>query len=73
MPVVHVAVLGHEERSASHAELWSFEFPVLAIGIVRGNVPHLRDRVDEVSSECLLTLCDGEHDPCSPRFPDIMM
>ena len=48
---------------------WSF----LVLGIVREKVSHLRDRADEVSSALLPALCDGEHDPCPPRFPDIMM
>ena len=67
VPVVHVVLLSHDERS--HTPRWSF----LALGNGRGEVPHRRDRADEVSSVCLFALCDGEHDPCSPRFPDIMM
>ena len=67
VPVMYVVLHSNEERS--HTLLWSF----LVLGLVREKVSHLRDRVDEVSSACLLTLCDGEHDPCSPRFPDIVM
>ena len=42
---------------------------------LREKVPRLmiRDRADEASSACFLALCDGEHGPCSPRFPGIMM
>ena len=69
VPVVHDVLLSHEERSHTHLR----PFLVLASGIVRGKVSHLRDRVNEVPSACLLALRDGEYDPCSPRCSATMM